>query len=63
MVPIWLGGAPHNSPPPNDPGSILLTSTTAARWRFLGHNARGDGDTTSESTPSAGMVFLFSFFV
>jgi hypothetical protein len=65
MAPPWLGGAPCSSIPPGGPGSTLLTSATAARWRVLGHHVRGDGDARSESAPSSGMVSFpnFSFSV
>ena len=63
LAPLWLGGAPHYNPPHDDPSSTLLTSATAARWRVLGHHAGGDGDARSDSTPTAGMVSFFSFFI
>ena len=61
MAPPRLGGAHCSSVPPGGSGSILLTSTTAARWRVLGHHVRGDGDARSESAPSSGMVSFPSF--
>ncbi len=61
MAPPWLGGAPCSSIPPGGPGSTLLTSATAARWRVLGHHVRGDGDARSESASSLGMVSFLSF--
>ena len=63
MAPLGLGGAPHYSPPPDDPDLTLLTFVTASRWRVLGHHAGGDGDARSDSTPTAGMVSFFSFFI
>jgi uncharacterized protein YifE (UPF0438 family) len=61
MAPPMLGGAPCLSSHPGDPGAILLTSATTARWRVLGHHVRGDGDARSESAPSSGMVSFPSF--
>ena len=59
----WLGGALHYNPPSDNVDSTLLTFATIARWRVLGHYARGDGDVRSESTPRSGMGSFFSFHV
>ena len=63
MVPSWLKGASHDIPPLDDPNSSLFTSGTTAQWRGLSHHAGGNGDARIKSTPSEGMISLFSFFV
>ena len=61
MAPPRVGGALHSTPP-SDLDVTLLTSTTAAKESF-GQHAGGKEDARSESTPTAGMVSMFSFSI